>query len=77
MSDISERVRKVLAAQFDIEKAELVPETSIVKDLGADSLDVIEISLAFEKEFKIKFTDDDVESIKTIGDAEKFIANTQ
>jgi acyl carrier protein len=73
MSDTAKRVRKVLAAKFDMNEADLVPEASIVSDLGADSLDVVEISMALEKEFDIEISDDDIESTKTLRDLERLI----
>lgn len=75
MSDIQERVRKILASKFDVDAAKLKPETSFKDDLGADSLDSVELALAFEKEFGIEISDEDVESITTVRDAERFIEN--
>ena len=75
MSNVAERVRKIIAAKFGIEEAMLLPETSFVTDLGANSLDLIEIVMEFEKEFGIEVRDADIEAIKTIGDAQKFIEN--
>jgi acyl carrier protein len=54
-------------------EADLVPEASIVSDLGADSLDVVEISMALEKEFDIEISDEDIESTKTLRDLERLI----
>jgi acyl carrier protein len=73
MSDTAKRVKKVLAAKFDMNEADLVPEASIVSDLGADSLDVVEISMALEKEFDIEISDEDIESTKTLRDLERLI----
>jgi len=75
MSDIQERVTKILVSKFDVDAAKLKPETSFKDDLGADSLDSVELALAFEKEFGIEISDEDVESITTVRDAERFIAN--
>lgn len=74
MSDIAERVRKILASKFSVDVAKLAPETSFKDDLGADSLDTVELAMAFEKEFGIEISDDVVESITTIDEAERFIA---
>lgn len=74
MSDIPERIRKVLSTKFCVEEEKLVPEASFKDDLGFDSLDAIELALALEKEFGIEISDDDVEGITTIDDAERFIA---
>ena len=73
MSDTAKRVRKVIAAKFNMDEAELVSEASFVADLGADSLDIVEISMAIEKEFGIEIFDDDIESTKTLGDLELLI----
>jgi len=73
MSDTAKRVRKVVAAKFDMNEADLVPEASIVSDLGADSLDIVEISMALEKEFDIEISDEDIESTKTLRDLERLI----
>ena len=73
MSDTAKRVKKVLAAKFDMNEADLVPEASIVSDLGADSLDIVEISMALEKEFDIEISDEDIESTKTLRDLERLI----
>ena len=74
MNDIPERVRKILASKFNVEAAKLGPETSFKDDLGADSLDTVELAMAFEKEFGIEIPDEDVEAIATVGDAERFVA---
>ena len=74
MSNITERVRKILTSKFDVVEADLVSEMTFKDDLGADSLDTVELAMAFEKEFGIEISDNDVESITTVGDAERFIA---
>lgn len=74
MSDIPERVRKVLVSKFDVDPRKLVSETTFKDDLGADSLDTVELAMAFEKEFGIEISDEDVEAITTVGDAERFVA---
>ena len=73
MSDTAKRVRKVLAAKFDMNEADLVPEASIVSDLGANSLDIVEIAMALEKEFDIEISDEDIEGTKTLRDLEQLI----
>ena len=77
MSDTAERIRKILAVKFGVDEAHLLPDVSFTTDLNADSLDIVEISMAFENEFGIEIFDEDIEAIKTIGDAEQFIANAQ
>lgn len=74
MSNITERVRKILTSKFDVVEADLVSEMTFKDDLGADSLDTVELAMAFEKEFGIEISDNDMESITTVGDAESFIA---
>ncbi len=77
MSDTADRIRKILAAKFDTDEGTLRSDMSFVTDLNADSLDIVEISMAFENEFGIEIFDEDIEAIKTIGDADQFIANAQ
>lgn len=74
MSDIPERVRKILSNKFGLDVAEIGPETSFKDDLGADSLDTVELAMTFEKQFGIEISDDDIEAIKTVSDVEFFIA---
>ena len=77
MSDTVERIRKILAEKFGVDEVSLLPDVSFVTDLNADSLDMVEISMAFENEFGIELFAEDIEAINTIGDAEQFIANAQ
>ena len=77
MSDTADRIRKILAAKFDTDEGTLRSDMSFATDLNADSLHIVEISMAFENEFGIEIFDEDIEAIKTIGDAEQFIANAQ
>ena len=73
MGEIADRVKKLIAARFDIDGASLTPETLLMTDLGADDLDIVELSIAFAREFKIEITDTDIEALKTIADAEVLI----
>ncbi len=73
MSDIAERVKKIAVEQFDADPAKVEPKASFIDDLGADSLDIVELVMAFEEEFDIEIPDDAAESIQTVGDAIKFI----
>ena len=73
MSNTAERVRKIVAAKFGVDEAHLVQEASFVTDLGADSLDIVEISMAIEKEFGIEIFDEDIDSTKTLRDLEQLI----
>ena len=77
MSDrIETEVREILAEQLGVELAELRPEASILDDLGADSLDVVEMVMTLEEAFEIEVPDSDVETLRTIADVERYIAAT-
>lgn len=73
MSDIAERVKKITVEHLDVDAAKVVPEASFIDDLGADSLDIVELVMAFEEEFEIEIPDDAAESIQSVGDAINFI----
>ena len=75
MSDISERLKNLVVTVLDVDEAHVVPEASFINDLGAESLDRVEIAMAIEKEFEIEVKDTDFEEIKTVRDAEVFIKN--
>jgi acyl carrier protein len=77
MSDIMERVVNVVVDQLAIEPSAVVPEASFQDDLGADSLDVVELIMAMEEEFDIKIDDDAAQGIKTVRDAVSFIRENQ
>ena len=70
---IFEKVKEIICEQFDIDEENVTPETDIREDLDADSLDLVDLVMSFEDEFKIEVPDDAVESIKTVGDIVKFI----
>lgn len=74
MSDIELRVKKIVAKNLDVEEARITPEASFVEDFGADSLDQVELVMAFEEEFDVQIPDDVAEKIKTVADAVKFIS---
>ena len=74
MSDISERVKKIVVEHLGVDEAKVTEEASFVDDLGADSLDTVELVMAFEEEFGIEIPDDAAEHIQTVGDAVKFIS---
>ena len=71
--DISSKVKKIVADHLGIEEAKVTEESSFIDDLGADSLDTVELVMAFEEEFDIEIPDDAAETIQTFGDAVKFI----
>lgn len=73
MSDIAERVQKITVEHLDVDAAKVEPKASFIDDLGADSLDIVELVMAFEEEFDIEIPDDAAETIQTVGDAIKFI----
>lgn len=72
---VSERVRALVATQLGVEEGEVVPQASILDDLGADSLDVVELVMALEEAFDIEVPDEDVEGIRTVGDVEAYVAS--
>lgn len=74
MSDIAERVKKIVVEHLGVEEAKVVEGASFIDDLGADSLDTVELVMAFEEEFSVDIPDDAAEKIQTVGDAVKFIS---
>ncbi len=73
MSPIETKVKKIITDQLDVSEDEAVPGSSFVDDLGADSLDTVEMVMAFEEEFNIEIPDEDAEGIKTVQDAIAYI----
>ena len=73
MSDITSRVKAIIADKLDVEETEVTPEASFTNDLGADSLDTVELIMEFEKEFNIQIPDDQAEKIQTVGHALEYI----
>ena len=73
--DISSKVKKIVADYLGIDEAKVTEESSFIDDLGADSLDTVELVMAFEEEFGSEISDSDAEKILTVGDAVKFIEN--
>ena len=73
MSDIAGRVTKIVVEHLGVEEAKVVDSASFIDDLGADSLDTVELVMAFEEEFGSEISDSDAEKILTVGDAIKFI----
>ena len=68
------QVRSILAEQLGVDVSELLPESSILDDLGADSLDVVELVMSLEEAFDIEVPDEDVEGMRTIADVERYVA---
>lgn len=73
-NDIFERVKKVTVEELDVKAEEVTMESSFTEDLGADSLDVVELVMAFEDEFGIDIPDEEVGEIKTVGNAVDYIS---
>lgn len=73
MSDIAERVQKIVVEHLGVDEDKVKPEASFIDDLGADSLDTVELVMAFEEEFNIEIPDDAAEKIQTVKDAIDFI----
>jgi acyl carrier protein len=76
MSATFDKVKKIIVEQLGVDESEVTPEASITDDLGADSLDQVELVMAFETEFNIDIPDEEAEKIKTVGDAVKRIDET-
>ncbi|ABC90247.1 acyl carrier protein [Rhizobium johnstonii] len=77
MSDIAERVKKIVIDHLGVDADKVVESASFIDDLGADSLDTVELVMAFEEEFGVEIPDDAADSILTVGDAVKFIEKAQ
>ena len=73
MSDVAERVKKIVVENLGVEGEKVVETASFIDDLGADSLDIVELVMAFEEEFGCEIPDDAAEQIQTVGDAVKFL----
>ena len=73
MSDIASRVKAIIVDKLGVDETEVVPEASFTNELGADSLDTVELIMEFEKEFDIQIPDDQAENISTVGQAIKYI----
>jgi acyl carrier protein len=73
MSDVAEKVKDIIVEELGVEREKLTAEASFMEDLGADSLDTVELVMAFEKEFDIDIPDEDAEKLRTVGDALKYL----
>ena len=73
MSPVENKVKKIIMDQLDVSEDEVTPQASFVDDLGADSLDTVEMVMAFEEEFSIEIPDEDAEKIKTVQDSIDYI----
>ncbi|HOC46517.1 MAG: acyl carrier protein [Syntrophorhabdaceae bacterium] len=73
MMSITEKVKKMIVDQLGVSESEVVPEAKFIDDLGADSLDIVELIMALEDEYSIEIPDEDAEKMETVGDAIKYI----
>lgn len=73
MATLQDKIRSIVASKLGLEESEITPEKNLSNDLGADSLDVVELSMELEREFNLKFEDADTEKIETVADLYKLI----
>ena len=73
MMEIFEKVKGILCEQLDLEEDQVTMESSIMDDLGADSLDIVDLVMSIEDEFDLEFPDEAVENVKTVGDVVKYL----
>lgn len=73
MSEIADRVKAIIVDKLTVDESEVTPQAEFSKDLGADSLDTVELIMEFEKEFGLSIPDEDAEKITTVGDAVAYI----
>ncbi|MDE7111469.1 MAG: acyl carrier protein [Muribaculaceae bacterium] len=77
MSEIADRVKAIIVDKLAVDENEVTPEASFTTDLGADSLDTVELIMELEKEFEISIPEDDAQKIQTVGDAIAYIENVK
>ena len=77
MSEVNARVKEIIANELGVEIEKVTEDASFVDDLGADSLDTVELVMAFEEEFEIEIPDEDAEQMQTVGDAIKYLEGKQ
>jgi acyl carrier protein len=73
VATISERLKKIIVDQLGVDESEVVPSASFVEDLNADSLDLVELIMSLEEEFKLQISDEDAEKITTVQEAQEYI----
>ncbi|MGC8767300.1 MAG: acyl carrier protein [Brevinematia bacterium] len=73
MADVFEKVKDLIVDQLGVDASKVTPEASFVEDLGADSIDIVELIMTLEEEFGVTISDEDAQNIRTVGDAVKFI----
>jgi acyl carrier protein len=74
---VEDKIKEIVADQLGVSVEEVIPEASFIDDLGADSLDIVELVMAIEEEFGLEIPDDDAEKIQTIGDAISYVDERQ
>ncbi len=77
MSDAADRVREIIANELGVEMEKVTDEASFVEDLGADSLDTVELVMAFEEEFGVEIPDEEAEQMQTVGDAIRYLQGSE
>ncbi|MBP5573965.1 MAG: acyl carrier protein [Bacteroidales bacterium] len=73
MATLQDKIRSIIASKLGLDESEVTPDKNLSNDLGADSLDVVELSMELEREFNLKFEDSDTEKIETVADLYKLI----
>ena len=73
LADITSKVKEIIVEKLGVDEAEITPEANFTKDLGADSLDTVELIMEFEKAFEIQIPEEEAQKIATVGDAVKYI----
>ena len=73
MANVEEKVKDIIVEELGVEREKLTTDASFMEDLGADSLDTVELVMAFEKEFNIDIPDEDAEKMRTVGDAMNYL----
>jgi acyl carrier protein len=76
MADIEAKVKEIIINELGVDAEKVTPEASFVEDLGADSLDTVELVMAFEEEFGMEIPDEEAEKLRTVGDAITYISNS-
>ena len=77
MADTLEKVKAIIVEQLQVDESEVTPEAHFIDDLGADSLDTVELVMALEEEFGIEISDEDAEKVQTVGDVTSYIEEAQ
>jgi acyl carrier protein len=72
---VFEKVREILVSQLDVEESEISMESSLVEDLKADSLDLVDLLMSLEDEFDVEVPDEEIENVKTVGDLVRYVEN--